>query len=140
MKIEALKNIKYNGDYNMPGTIFECTNDESDRLIKIGSATKTLDPRMLQVAAEKLKVAESEREDIKEDLEGAKKEISGYKQTIADLKKELEKADKKVKVEILEEIDEANKDVKTVESQHEALVKKLNSKENEIKKYDVSKK
>ncbi len=140
MKIEALKNVKYNGEYNMPGTIFECTKEEADRLIKIGSATETLDPRMLQIAGQKLKVAESQRDDIKEDLSDAKDEISAHKRTIANLKEQLERADKKDKETIQCEIDEANKDVNTVESERKSLIKKLNNKEKEITKYDVNKK
>ena len=96
---------------------------------------------MLAVAAKKLKTAEGERDDIKEELSAAKDEISGNKKTIADLQKKIQsEKDKDKKEEILDEIDEINIDVKTAQSEHDDLTKKLNAKDQEIKKYDVGKK
>ena len=64
MKIEAITTIKYLGDYKTTGTVFECEEKEAKRLIKMGVATDSVDPKMMKVAADMLNEANKQRESI----------------------------------------------------------------------------
>jgi len=130
MKIEAVNTIKYNGNYYMPGSIFDIEEGEAKRLIDLGVATDRLDPEMQKAAVKKIDQLVTEKEKIQQDLDQAIKNNAAKQKKIDELTAKLESAKSaRTKKAIKNKIDTLSSSIKKAGD----LENQLNAKEDEIK-------
>lgn len=135
MKVEAIRNVKYNGEYRMPGTIFECEDKVAKVLLKKGAVTKELSKEMIAAAAEKLQGAIKDRQEAKKALDQA---VAGNKEKQKKLDQLKDKIAREKDASKLSAMQKEAKDLSAGMRDTKRLEEDLERIEQEIKKYKVA--